>query len=103
MSAENPLEIPGASALSEADEASIDILLKERLGKIMNTRPSELTNLELAAAVKYFRAKRATFMSEENRKLAAGPKTAGGAKSSKPVKSIAEAISAHEIDTSDIF
>lgn len=98
---DHPLAIPGPSPLTEADAASIDILLKERLGKVMNTRPSEITDLELAAAVKYYVNKRLIFMSEENRKIAEGPKVKGAPKTKVP-KTVAEAIAATAVD-SDVF
>jgi hypothetical protein len=88
----SPLE-PDFSPLAEADPNSVNILIGERINKIMNTRPADITDDDLAAMVAYYRSERARFILEsQNKAPRAKPGTKPAAKPKAAPKSVAEVM-----------
>jgi len=96
--AASPLEqFIATSPLAEADPASLDAMIEERVGDIMNTPPLTLIargpaalDIALKTLVKYYRDGRTRF-AIESRNAPKGPKK-------KAPKSVAEALSADDLD-----
>lgn len=78
----------GASPLAEADPASVDILVDERLRAIFNGDPLLLSEDQLARGVAYYRQLRQNYEKDEAAKTASGtPRRRRAAP-----KSVAEAL-----------
>jgi len=98
MSDETPsaLAPQGISPLSEADPASLNELIEERVNDIFNKPPLSISDTDLKYMVEYYRRTRLQFKTESDIKAAAGPKTPRGPKV-KPAKSVAEVVDQFEL------
>jgi hypothetical protein len=85
----------GISPLAEADTDSVNLLISERINKIMNTPPLDLSDEDLAITVAYYRKERARFIIESQNKTTR-PKAPPGQGKPKgpPPTSVADAIKA---------
>jgi len=99
MSEPLPQQNPNAvSPLSEPDKNSLNDFLQNRITKLFNTPPLDLTDNDIADVVKYFRAERHRFkqLEAENeqkrqpgqRKRAVSPKSVKEALAQEPVQDL---------------
>ncbi len=73
------------SPLNEADPNSLDELLTQRIGKIFNTPPLDLTNSDISDVVLYYRRERSRFLNDAKQ-------VKPGRKRKTPPTSVAEAL-----------
>jgi len=93
---------PDVSPLAEADTDSVNLLISERINKIMNTPPLDLSDEDLAITVAFYRKERARFILESQNK-ASRPKAPAGQGKPKPAPtSVADAIKAAQ-NFGDLF
>ena len=88
MSDEHPLA-PEFSPLEEADPNAVNVLISDRINRILNTRPLDLTDDDLSAAIDYYRKERARFILESQNKV---PRAVAAAAKRKVPTSVADAI-----------
>lgn len=82
-----PTLAPTTSPLAEADPDSINLLIKQRVSEIFNTRPLLLSDEDLRIAIGYYRRERVRFQQESAVKANAPPKAR-----KKTPTSVAEAL-----------
>jgi hypothetical protein len=82
---------PEISPLTEAEAGSINTLIGERINKLFNTRPQDITDEDLTAMIEYYRKERGRFIIESQNKAPRAKPGTAAAKKPAPT-SVADAM-----------